>query len=1114
MLPAQVQDALAVLSSEMADAEPARAAAVRDALHAKWRSQVSGDGGPLSVGARAAADIIDRALPALTRSTSGAGDLGLLFGGPPGDVVFLWCAANVARRDARLARLLALALAAEEADLRERVVEVVRDRVVQGPLQDALACAPLLGAADQIALPENAQARARLEILLWEAGASALAVPELGPWLWGSEKTFDAMIAGPAHGSLRGRVLAARCLEVCVRGMPPMTDPRLKGRTLQVLQPLLLHPEPLVWVHAARALGRMTGSMEELEGMLLDWVRGESPVLRQRALTAFASLPAERLKFFGSELTAMLDAPHAEAWVLAAAAAATPYLFSENRAAWDRLAARILQGDGGAVSARALARGLATLWRRGTQQSTFEAPMRQLRELARRTRVDAFDECRRWLEVLAVTDPIDGAERDPLDLELGLENLVRLAAQFDDEEADARAARFADALGPTFIEARRVALGGGSRRHRAAALNAFEGCARALALRLWGPLLDTRPEGNPVEQPNLDETWSLVARAPELLLDVVRERRQSADASKHDPQVELALEVLALRLGGYALDACGEEPDFGPGRGPTAHATCLWLRKLDGLADGSRELPEPLKNALSALFWRLVDTTRGTALGEVDDVRWLGPFAAWWALVIDRPAMLLSIATALPMITEGVLEKCCAQAEVIRTTVASGAADGAWGAAAAAALKALHADDTELAQALSGLATGLEKFGAVAGSKPNLEAMCLQLVLAAERVQGALADPVKALHPATRLSVEDSLSRAATENAPRIAALIARSIRSRELSMLEVWFTSLGPVSSGLVEAAVLGAVRRTPPPPPVKKKPVLQQIEGYELLKPIGEGGIGTVWLVRKPGADRLFVLKIPKADALERATESERAGILASFVEEAKALAGLYHPNVANIFERGVSNGAPFLVLELLIGADLQEYATARLMSLFELRQVVLESCAGLAALHGAGLVHRDIKPANLWLRLPLSGGEKFDPQKHRDPARTPPLATVVIDFGMVRAMRVAADASGRFVAGTPGFIAPEQVLDPVELDGRADLYALAGTIYAVTTGRKFFDEIESPRDRIIAHMHRDPLEDAERLKSYPAALVKLMRAATERNPKDRPFPLEFGREFVAAL
>jgi serine/threonine-protein kinase len=235
---------------------------------------------------------------------------------------------------------------------------------------------------------------------------------------------------------------------------------------------------------------------------------------------------------------------------------------------------------------------------------------------------------------------------------------------------------------------------------------------------------------------------------------------------------------------------------------------------------------------------------------------------------------------------------------------------------------------------------------------------------------------------------------------------------------------------------------------------------------------------------------------------------------VEEAKALAGIYHPNVANIIDRGVSGDVPYLVLELLIGADLKQYADAKPMSFFELRQVVIESCAGLAALHGAGLVHRDIKPANLWLRLPLARGATFDPHAHRDPAIAQPLATVVIDFGMVRASRVPADSAGRFVAGTPGYIAPEQVLDPVELDGRADVYALAGAIYNVTTSRTFFDDVSSPRDRIIAHMTRDPFEDPERLKSFPAALAKLMRAATAQSWKDRPLPLELAREFAAAL
>ena len=123
--------------------------------------------------------------------------------------------------------------------------------------------------------------------------------------------------------------------------------------------------------------------------------------------------------------------------------------------------------------------------------------------------------------------------------------------------------------------------------------------------------------GEAIDEPDLRATWAALARAPSELLDEVRARRLAE--GPRDEAFEEALEVLALKLGGYALDANGAEQDLGPGRGETAHETCLWLRKLDGL-DGSREVPPALQSALSAIFWRLVDVTRGTSLGEVDDV--------------------------------------------------------------------------------------------------------------------------------------------------------------------------------------------------------------------------------------------------------------------------------------------------------------------------------------------------------------------------------------------------------------------------------------------------------------------------------------------------------------
>jgi eukaryotic-like serine/threonine-protein kinase len=1119
MIPGQVREAFAALS-DLYGARPELA----DTLRLRWRAG-GREAVPVPVEIRVPADALEDALPSLTHSDLGALGEMLADTEPVAEIFFAWCRAATWRRDVQLAPLFRMA--ANNERFKERVILGVRDRVVEGPLHDALACAPLLGNGHDLGSPDNLEARARLEILIWEAGASAIEVPALGKWIWGDASTFEAMVSVPAHGALRGRVLAARCLEISVGGITPLTDRSLVGRTLQVLQPLLLHPEPLVWVHAARALGRLTGPIDQLEGTILDWVMGQSQVLRQRSMTALASLPANRLTFLlASQLIQILETPGEAAWGLAAMAAATPYLFFERSDLWDRLARRILDGEGGAIASRALARGLTTLWRRGIRTPEVEMPLRLLREMARRARTTSLDEMRRWIEVVAVTDPIDAAERDPLDIELGVENLMRVAAQYDDEEADARAARFAATVGRTFDEAQAIVLGKSRLRQRAAAMNAVEGCARTFALRLWGPLLATRPAIEGVENPDLEGTWKHIAQAPADILSHVKERRHAREADAKDRgdtdeidlEPELPLEVLAIRLGGYALDACGEDGDLGPGRGPTAHAICLWLRKVEGLADGTRDLPPGLKSALSTLLWRLVDTTRGTALGEVDDVRWLGPFAAWWGLVIDRPAMLQQLANSLPMISQAALTTCCDRAQTLRTAISQSSdesSEGRWLPAATAALTSLHAEDTELAKALEGIGKALETFKNASGPRAELEAMCLELVLAGARLYGALSDPVKALHPASDATADDSLRRSATENAPRVAALIARAIRARELSMLDVWFASLGPVASALVEGAVRAAISRTPAPPPPPKKKEPKVIEGYELVKPLGEGGIGFVWLVRKPGADRLFVLKIPKADALQNATDTERKGILASFIEEANALAGLYHPNVANIIDRGVIEGqVPYLVLEYLIGADLKHYAAAKPMTLFELRSVVLESCAGLAALHSAGLVHRDIKPANLWLRLPLAGGVKFDPDKHRDPAKATPLSTVVIDFGMVRASRVPQDAAGRFVAGTAGYIAPEQVLDPVELDPRSDVYALAGTIYNVTTGRAFFDEIDNQRERIIAHMKRDPFEDSERLAAYPAAIAKLMRAATAMDPKDRPMPLEFGKAFASAI
>jgi len=1097
MIPSKVEDALAQLVRAVSSNPNLVDGIVRVWEHGP--SAALGD----SPAIRDAALVVDRGLPAISRTSNAEERLAPFLSGVEAEILLSWCAASVHRADVRAFPILQ-ALGKVE-NFAERVLEIARDRVVQGPLEDALSCVGVVGRGSSLGSVENTEARARIEILLWEAGNCLIHPLEFSRSLWRDGDLFQELVVRPATGTLRGRVLAARAVELTAGDLPEAAEGQLLGETLRLLQPLLLHPEPLVSSPAARALGRLAGRVDHLQAMLLDWLGGRSPLLAQRAMTAMSSLPGARVRALRSELNhAMMG--EAREFALEGAAIGTPHLFFEARDVWDDVLGRVMRGDpGSSRAARELARGLWGLFRLESRQAQLRAPLLELRRQARRVQPETITEQCDWLRVLAWTDAVEGAERDPIDIETGLENLVHLAAEADDEEADARAGRLASSLGRTFEDARALALGDGTLRERATGVNAMVGAARSLALGLWSPQLVTSPSGRRAKEPAIEGARLGLARAPSELLDQVREVRLGAVPPDQHTRLE-DLEQLALVLGGYALDCASSDPSSS---GSVARETCRWLQKLEGVANGSRQLPEALRLELSALFWRLVDTTRGTALGAVDDVEWLGPFAAWWALVLDQPTLLTQLGTALPMIRQDALSRCSELAERTRQILTAPSLNGSFLATLPEVLSELHALETELGGALIGLGAALEGMTGASGRDAELEVQCVRLTVAAERLNGALADPGRGLHTAS-----DGPPATSGESANRTANLVVRAIRSRELSILDVWFTSLGPVTSALVERQVRDALERTPPPPPSRQKLKAEMIEGYELVKPLGEGGVGKVWLVRKPGADRLFVLKIPKVEALANASDSERAGLLASFVEEAKALASLYHPNVANIIDRGVSKDVPFLVLELLIGADLQKYAHAKLLTLNELAPIVLDTCAGLASLHGAKLVHRDIKPANIWLRLPLANGEKFSPEAHRDPAKARPLSAVVIDFGMVRPMRVLAENAGRFVAGTPGYIAPDQVLDPAELDGRADVYALAGTIYNVTTGRTFFDEIKSPRDRIFAHLQKDPLEEPSLLQGYPPALAKLMRAAVAQRSEDRPQPLEFARAFEEGL
>jgi hypothetical protein len=222
----------------------------------------------------------------------------------------------------------------------------------------------------------------------------------------GRPETFEAMIRGPcARRATWPRARGAMPRGQRARNAAARRTPSSWGGRSRCCNRSCFIPSRSSGCTPRGLSGGSRGPLEQLEGTLLDWVLGESRVLRQRAMTAVASVPKERMTLLGSQIVAILDSRDEEPWVLAAVAAATPYLFFERKDLWDRLAKRVLAGDGGAITARALARGLATLWRRGGHEGEIEGPLRALREMARRARSSSLDDSRRWIEVTPSPTP-------------------------------------------------------------------------------------------------------------------------------------------------------------------------------------------------------------------------------------------------------------------------------------------------------------------------------------------------------------------------------------------------------------------------------------------------------------------------------------------------------------------------------------------------------------------------------------------------------------------------------------------------------------------------------------------------------------------------------------
>ena len=269
------------------------------------------------------------------------------------------------------------------------------------------------------------------------------------------------------------------------------------------------------------------------------------------------------------------------------------------------------------------------------------------------------------------------------------------------------------------------------------------------------------------------------------------------------------------------------------------------------------------------------------------------------------------------------------------------------------------------------------------------------------------------------------------------------------------------------------------------------QALGAYRLEARLGVGGMGEVWRASHSLLARPAAIKLIRRDVFGRDPVTTRAAI-ARFEREAQAIASLQSPHTIELYDFGTTeDGGLFYAMELLDGIDLEAMVRrfgpmppARVVSL--LRQV----CASLAEAHARGLVHRDIKPANIYV---CRRGLEYDIAK-------------VLDFGLVKHLHDVArpDAPVRArdaIAGTPGFMAPEAIVRPAEIDARTDLYAVGCVAYFLLTGQMVFAG-ERAADLLNAHVTRVPVAPGTLAPgSIPDALDRLVLACLAQDPAERP-------------
>jgi len=258
---------------------------------------------------------------------------------------------------------------------------------------------------------------------------------------------------------------------------------------------------------------------------------------------------------------------------------------------------------------------------------------------------------------------------------------------------------------------------------------------------------------------------------------------------------------------------------------------------------------------------------------------------------------------------------------------------------------------------------------------------------------------------------------------------------------------------------------------------PIGADLGGYRVLRIIGTGGMGTVYLARHPWLQRSDAVKVLSAELC--ADPDFRA----RFLREADLAAGLEHPNIVRVYTRGeTTDGRLWIAMQFVDGADADAAQQAGDITAARAVQITGEVAKALDYAHARGVIHRDIKPANFLLAPQTGAADRV----------------LLADFGIARALDEAhrLTMTGAMVA-TVAYAAPE-IIEGTHADHRADIYALGCSLYRMLTGRPPFEG--SMTAVMMAHLSSPPPRVSAAHPGLPAPLDAVIARAMAKNPADR--------------